>query len=171
MEDRRGAGLSEPGGWCDVGRCYFNGIGTQQDEAYAVRCFEKGIAKGETGSSCLLGKAYYYGRGVQQDYAKAFQLLSNAYNQGNAWGIYYLGECCFNGWGTPQDYAAARMYLEQVDWDNSDVYYMLGFLYGRGLGVAADIPKGVAQGPPRCLPCRCQICGAYRSRISRTGSL
>ena len=36
------------------------------------------------------------------------------------------------------------MYLEQVDWDNSDVYYMLGFLYGRGLGVAADIPKGVA---------------------------
>ncbi len=134
----------EPGGWCDVGRCYFNGIGTQQDEAYAVQCFEKGIAKGETGSSCLLGKAYYYGRGVQQDYAKAFQLLSNAYNQGNAWGIYYLGECCFNGWGTPQDYAAARMYLEQVDWDNSDVYYMLGFLYGRGLGVAADIPKGVA---------------------------
>ena len=36
------------------------------------------------------------------------------------------------------------MYLEQVDWDNNDAYYMLGFIYGRGLGVPEDVPKAVA---------------------------
>ncbi len=54
-----------------------------------------------------------------------------------------MGKCCFEGWGTPQNYEKARMFLEQVSWDNSEVYYMLGFIYGRGLGVPADIPKAV----------------------------
>ena len=59
------------------------------------------------------------------------------------WGVFYLGECCFEGWGTPQDYGRARMYLEQVDWNNTNAFYMLGYIYGRGLGVSADIPKAV----------------------------
>lgn len=133
----------EPNGWYDVGRCYFDGIGTEKDEAYAVKCFEKEIPAGSIGSHNLLGKAYFYGRGVPQDYAKAFQLISFTYEQGSTWGVYYLGKCCFEGWGTPQDYEKARMFLEQVDWNNSDAYYMLGFIYGRGLGVPADIPKAV----------------------------
>ena len=91
-----------------------------------------------------MGKAYFYGRGVPQDYAKAFQLISFTYDQGSTWGVYYLGKCCFEGWGTPQNYEKARMFLEQVNWDNNEVYYMLGFIYGRGLGVPADIPKAVA---------------------------
>ena len=127
-----------------MGRCYFEGIGVEKDEGYAVRCFEREIPSGGIGSHNLLGKAYFYGRGVQQDYAKAFQLLSFAYEQGNTWGIYYLGKCCFEGWGTPQDYEKARMFLEQVDWNNSDTFYMLGYIYGRGLGVQADIPKAVS---------------------------
>lgn len=134
----------EPDGWYQVGRCYFEGIGTEKDEAYAVKCFEKEIPSGGIGSHNLLGKAYFYGRGVPQDYAKAFQLISFTYDQGVTWGIYYLGKCCFEGWGTPQNYEKARMFLEQVNWDNSEVYYMLGFIYGRGLGVSADIPKAVA---------------------------
>lgn len=134
----------EPGSWYEVGRCYYRGIGTEIDDAYAVKCFEKGVAEGGLWAHCLLGEAYYMGRGVQQDYAKAVQLLSYAYDRGNNWGIYYLGESRFYGWGVTQDYAEARKYLEQVDWNNSDVDYMLGYIYGRGLGVEADIPKAVA---------------------------
>jgi hypothetical protein len=36
------------------------------------------------------------------------------------------------------------MYLEKMDWENKNAYFMLGYIYGRGLGVAEDIPKGVA---------------------------
>ena len=135
-----------PGAWYDVGRCYFDGVGTEKDEAYAVSCFEKELARDPhyLGANNLLGKAYYFGRGVQQDYAKAFRLLSDAYDHESNWGVYYLGDCCFRGQGTPQDYEKARMYLEKMDWENKNAYFMLGYIYGRGLGVAEDIPKGVA---------------------------
>ena len=73
----------------------------EQDEAYAVSCFEKELARDSEhiGSNNLLGKAYFYGRGVPQDYAKAYQLLTLAHDKGNTnWGVYYLAKCCFKGW-------------------------------------------------------------------------
>ncbi len=133
-----------PGAWTDVGRCYFEGIGTAKDEVYAVQCFEREIPKGNIAAHNRLGKAYYTGRGVRQDYAEAFRLFAAAYDMGSTWGVYYLGKCCFEGWGTLRDYERARMFLEKVDWDNSDAAYMLGYIYGRGLGVAEDIPKAVS---------------------------
>ena len=30
-----------------------------------------------------------------------------------------------------------------MDWDDPEVYYLLGFIYARGMGVPADIAKGV----------------------------
>jgi len=136
-----------PGDWYEVGRCCFDGIGTEKDEAYAVSCFEKELARdpSHTGANNLLGKAYYFGRGVPQDYAKAYQHLSVAfYEKESTWGVFYLASCCFHGWGTPQDYDKARMFLEKMTWNYWEADYMLGVIYGQGLGVAADIPKAVA---------------------------
>lgn len=135
-----------PGDWYEVGNLCFDGAdGVPKDEAYAVECFEKELARNprHTGANNVLGKAYYYGRGVAQDYAKAYQLLSTAYGTGNTWGVFYLGSCCFNGWGTPQDYKQARIFLEQVDWQNSDAFYMRGYMYANGLGGPENIPLGV----------------------------
>ena len=135
------------GGWYKVGTIYFDGKGVEQDEAYAVSCFEKELARDSEhiGSNNLLGKAYFYGRGVPQDYAKAYQLLTLAHDKGNTnWGVYYLAKCCFKGWGTPQDYGKALQYLNEMDWNHWEKDYMLGVIYARGLGVAEDIPKGVA---------------------------
>lgn len=132
--------------WYYVGWFYWDGMGVEKDPVYAVSCFEKELASNpdQTGANNLLGRAYFLGQGVPQDYAKAVQHLRCAYDRGSKWGVYYLGECCFYGQGVAQDYAEARTYLEQVDWDNSNVDYMLGFIYGRGLGVEADIPKAVS---------------------------
>lgn len=133
-----------PGAWCDVGRCYAEGIGTAKDEAYAVKCYEKEIPSGNIGSYNQLGKAYLKGTGVPVDYKKAFQLLSYAYDKGSRWGVFYLAKCCFNGWGTPQDYVRARQFLDQVDWNYWEADYLRGMIYSQGLGVPADIPRGVA---------------------------
>ena len=43
-----------------------------------------------------------------------------------------------------QDYAAARTYLERVDWDCPDAFYLLGWMYCHGKGGPEDIDKGVA---------------------------
>ena len=59
-------------------------------------------------------------------------------------GAYYLGFCCAFGYGTEQDYAAARTYLERVDWDCPDAFYLLGWMYCHGKGGPEDIDKGVA---------------------------
>ena len=135
-----------PGDWYEVGRCCFDGIGTEKDEAYAVACFEKELARdpGHTGANNLLGKAYFYGRGVPQDYAKAYQHLYFAFSEKEStWGVFYLASCCFYGWGTPQDYNKAKMFLDKMDWNYWEANYMWGYMYCHGLGVPEDIKKGV----------------------------
>ena len=130
----------EPSGWYGLGvLCQKAG-----DDTGAAAYFQKGAEVGNVGSQNALGKAFFCGTGVETDYGQAFRWLSAAYRQGSTWGVYYLGKCCFEGWGTPQDYVRARTFLEQVDWDSNATRYLLGIIYGQGLGVPADIPKAVA---------------------------
>ena len=80
---------------------------------------------------------------MEQDYAKAFQLLKWTDDQGTqgSWLVYYLGACCANGWGTVEDYEMARRYLERVDWNCPDGFYLLGYLYANGLAVPRIFKK------------------------------
>ena len=134
--------------WYCVGSAYENGRGVEKDLAYAAACYEKGLAqKKDTGkkvgcANCL-GSLYYEGTGVEKDYARAFRLLTYGYEHNTKFGVCYLGKCYFRGLGTVQDYVKAREFLEQVDWKNREAFYMLGVIYGQGLGVPADIKKGV----------------------------
>lgn len=41
------------------------------------------------------------------------------------------------------DYEMARKYLERIDWDCKNGFYLLGYLYARGLGGPKDIARGV----------------------------
>lgn len=132
-----------PSAWTDVGLYYLNGTCTQKDEAYAAQCFEKDLRFGVVAAYFNLGKLYFFGTGVPQDHKKAFELLSYAYENGSKRGAFLLGKAYFMGWGTTQDYTKAREFLEMVDWENGDAFYMLGYIYGRGLGVPENIPKAV----------------------------
>ena len=131
-----------------VGYAYEWGTGVEKDLAKAAACYTEGIQAGKSREGCSnrLGAMYYNGKGVPQDYAKAFQLIKWADDQGTTgnWGACYLGECYGYGRGTQQDYKMARKYLETVDWDCPDAFYLLGYLYARGLGGPEDIEKGVA---------------------------
>lgn len=133
-----------PGASSDVGRYYYEGIGVEKDEAYAVRCFEKDIPFGTVRAYDMLGRAYFQGKGVSQDYEKAYYYLYYGYNHGSKWGVFYLAECFFHGYGTKQDYVLARKLLEEVTWKNQEADYLRGMIYANGLGVQEDIPKGVA---------------------------
>lgn len=129
-----------------IGCLYEEGEAVPQDYAKAAQCYEATLdLQGYSiGSHNRLGAMYFNGKGVPQDYAKAFQLLSWAYDQDSRWGVFYLGKCCFYGLGARQDYTQARTYLEEMTWENKEANYMLGYIYARGLGVPADIKKGVA---------------------------
>ncbi|MCI8799842.1 MAG: sel1 repeat family protein [Lachnospiraceae bacterium] len=133
-----------PGSWTDVGRCYYEGIGVEKDEIYAVKCFEKDIPGGNVRAYNLLGKAYFYGKGVPQDYVKAYELMSFAHDGGSNWGVFYLAKLSFYGWGTRQDYSQALRFLNEMNWNYWEADYLRGMIYGQGLGVAVDIPKAIA---------------------------
>lgn len=53
---KKAAEGGHPGAWADVGRCYYQGIGTAKDEAYAVQCLEKDLPNGNILSHNLLGE-------------------------------------------------------------------------------------------------------------------
>lgn len=133
-----------PGSASDVGRYYYEGIGVERDEAYAVSCFEKDIPFDVVKAHDMLGRAYFQGKGVAQDYAKAYYYLHYAYSNGSKWGVFYLAECFFYGYGTNRDYVLARKLLDEVYWDNWEADYLRGMIYANGLGVPQDISRGVA---------------------------
>ena len=133
----------------------------EKDVRRAADYYQRALAapiQSKIGPANRLGAFYYNGDGVEQDYAKAFQLLKWAYDQDTSsnWGAYYLGACCAHGRGTQQDYVQARKFLEMVDWDNRNAFYLLGYLYARGLGGPEDIPKGVEYLQKAGRPCRGQ---------------
>lgn len=142
---RRAAEHGQLSAWFYVGYASELGHdGAAQDYAYAAACYQRGLPDPDNiGCRNRLGALYYKGQGVEQDYARAFQLIHNAYELGSDWGVFYLGTCCFYGRGTKQDFGKAREFLEQVDWDNKECFYCLGTIYAQGLGVPADIEKGV----------------------------
>ena len=86
---------------------------------------------------------YFKGDGVPQDYEKAVKLLTQAYEEENNWGVVYLAEAYFKGLGVRQDYIKARELLDNITWNNENANYMKGVIYAQGLGVPADIKKGV----------------------------
>ena len=146
---RRSAKLGEPRAFFRAGLSYELGEGTAKDVRQAAEYYQQALAApvyaSRDGAANRLGAFYFNGEGVPQDFAKAFQLLKFAYDENNSnnWGAYYLGACYAYGRGTQQDYAMARKFLEMVDWNNKSAFYLLGYLYARGLGGPEDIAKGV----------------------------
>lgn len=144
---RKAAEGGERSAFPDAGDAWRLGNGGPKDMARAAWYYEQGLNDPANGEYCAgwLGILYYQGEGVPQDYARAFRLLKwtdDTGKKGN-WLVYYLGDCYANGKGTQQDYAAARRYLERIDWNCPDGFYLLGYLYARGLGGPKDIAKGV----------------------------
>ena len=143
---RTSAENGHPDVWCIVGRWYENGTGGPVDEEEALYCFKQSAANYEVGGLNELGKRYYFGiGGFPKDPSQAFGYFIEAYNRGNKFALAYLARCYLEGWGTAPDYEKAySMAWESKDWSAcTDGCYVLGRLYGDGLGMPADIGKGV----------------------------
>lgn len=145
----RAADAGEPRAYFFVGYYYELGYGVPKNDElaaeYYLKCLHSNIPV-KTGCYNRLGAMYFEGRGVEEDYDKAFRLLKMADDSGTTgnWGAYYLGYCYTYGCGTEQNYALARKYLESIDWDCPNAWFLLGWLYCNGEGGKEDIAKGVA---------------------------
>ncbi len=86
----------------NLGLMYFNGQGTQQDYAMAMKWFRLSAGQGGADAMFSLGLMYYNGFGVPQDYAAAKEWFGVAAEQGNAEAQTNLGWMYDMGYGIPQ---------------------------------------------------------------------
>ena len=131
---------------CNLGVCYDNGWGVEQDHAEAVRWFHKAAEQGDAdaqyklGEDCCLKECFYIGGG----YEEAVRWFRKAAERGHTDAQYHLGNCYEYGHGVEQDYAeAAKWYRRAALQGDSNAQYNLGKCYYYGHGVVQDYAEAV----------------------------
>ena len=131
--------------WFYIGKAFQEGKVVPKDCPQAMKCYELGLQDpGAIGCANRAGELLFHGKdGVPQDYARAVQLFEQAHSQKNTWGNDMLGTCYLFGYGCQKDPQRALMLFQEVDYSTNLLNYGLGTIYTEGLGVPADIKKGV----------------------------
>ena len=89
--------------WNNLGVCYQNGHGVEQNYAEAAKCFRKAAERGIPAALTNLGVCYQNGRGVEKNYAEAAKCYRKAAEQGLAQAQSALGASYLFGFGVPKD--------------------------------------------------------------------
>ena len=131
--------------WFYVGRAFQEGKFVEKDCVRAMECYELGLQDpDQVGCANRAGELLFLGQdGVDQDYPRAVQLFEQAHSHDNFWGNDMLGICCLFGRGCPRDPGRALQLFQEADYISDLKAYGLGVIYTEGLGVPADIKKGV----------------------------
>ena len=135
---------------CDLGVCYANGDGVEQDydEAEkwflkAVEGFRKAAEQGEVNAQWYLGKCYEYGKGVKQNYEKAMEWYRRAAEHNRDF-QFSLGRRYWYGSNVEQDYKeAVKWYRKAAERGYARAQYELGYIYDCGWGVEQDYKEAV----------------------------
>ena len=82
-----------------LGRCYKQGIGTEEDWDKALEWFGKGAEKNESRCLTELGLAYENGNGVEENPQKAVEYMTRAAEQDYGYAQFKMGDYYFFGCG------------------------------------------------------------------------
>ena len=123
----------------DLGACYIDGLGIEQNDEMAVVWLKKAANAGQPDALGLLGDCYLYGWGVRQDYERAFHFLDEAISKGNTRAMNRAGDCFYYGWGVEQNYEEAFTYYQGAA-EGGEIEGMvnLGVCYENGEGTEQD---------------------------------
>ena len=126
----------------NLGDCYYNGEGTDQDYKKAFEWFKKGAEEGNASAMSNLGCCYYKGKGTDKNYSNAFEWYKKAAEQGNADAMNRLGDCYKSGEGTDKDESKAlKWYKKGAEQGNAYAMISLGSCYHFGEGTDKDESK------------------------------
>lgn len=123
--------------------------GIQEDDATALKFFEKAAEYGDPEAINMMVAFYTYGFGVEQDPVKALELSSQLADQGNAEALLAMEENAYAYYAGNKDgidinfSTAFQYYLKLTEYGNERAMYNVGLLYEYGLGVTADHDKAI----------------------------
>lgn len=123
----------------NIGTCYKNGFGVDQDDTEAAKWYRLAADQGDADAQYSLGVCYELGEGLDKDEVEAVRLYRLSAEQGNALAQYNLGNCYRFGRGVDKDEVeAARFFFVSAEQGNVKALCKLGFFYEKGLGVDQD---------------------------------
>lgn len=93
-----------------LGKCYFEGQGVQENKTEALRWIEKAAEQGIVEAQMMVGISYWNGMNVKMDEKKGVEGFRKAAKQGEPGALHYLGAAYYLGKGVKQDY------LESYKW-------------------------------------------------------
>ena len=127
----------------NLGVCYYEGNGCDEDYDEARRLFHKAALLGSDIGQSNLGCLYRSGKVSAKDYTKAFYWFSKAAEQNSAFSMANLAQMYMMGWGCEKDYAAAYELLRKAadGYNDTSAWRHLGRIYERGLGQVKDLEK------------------------------
>ena len=138
---------------CDLGLCYENGDGVEEDLRHAVLWYRKSAEEGYAPGQCNLAVCYLNGNGVERD---AVRWLEKAAAQGNARAQSILGDLCRDGEGTEMDAARAfQLYTQAAEQGYPPAQCALGYCYEGGAARRRTRPRpwsGMPGPPSRSTP-------------------
>ena len=128
----------------NLGVCYTNGYGVEQDHSKAAHWYRKGADAGSAGAMSYLGVCYAKGYGVEQDDPEAVRWFRNGAAAGDGGAMANLGLSYAEGRGVDQDYyEAVRLYRKGVNAGEFRAMAHLGFCYEMGHGVKQNHAEAV----------------------------
>lgn len=120
----------------NLGECYYNGNGVEQDLTLAAKWYEKAAERGHKFAQNSIGKCYYFGEGVEENNEKAVYWCKKAAESGIAEACDVLAECYDSGYGVEQDYQKSFEWRQKGAELGSTLSIVgLGWHYEHGNGV------------------------------------
>lgn len=124
----------------NLGLCYEEGNGVDQNYAEAAQWFAKAAQQGSADAQVRLGILYAVGEGVKKNLSSARELFQKAAEQGHVDAQWLLGRMYFRGEGVSIDWMEAKKWLypaaEQGKSEAQD--YLAYIYYVGGYGVTQD---------------------------------
>lgn len=118
----------------ELGICYRDGQGVEQNYEKAIEWFNRAEKQGYSEAQNCLGLCYMKGYGVEQDSEKAIEWFKKAVEQGNVNAQYNLGFCLKDTY----DYNAIfKLWRDAAKQENPSAVNILGYCYD-GIEIAED---------------------------------
>ena len=111
-----------------IGKMFFNGLGTEIDNHKVAEYLGKSAELGNQYAKRLLALEYISGKSFEQNIDKGISLLAECADSGDAFSCYKLGNFYLKGEIINQDLDKAEKYLLSAE-DNEFTQYSLGKLY------------------------------------------
>lgn len=127
-----------------LGRCFFEGLGTEYDWDAAVMLWTQAARAGNVDAMIKLGECYLFATGVEPDLANSFQWYNRAHENGSIEAAYVLGSFYYGGSVVEKDVEKALKYwTEAADAGMKQAQEALGLEYYEGKNTKRNILEGL----------------------------